>query len=110
MRTSTAWRLLTSLAAPLLLTGCSAMVFLGAMDNLADDGGEEGLNHTHVFSKSVSVLDADGEPTGRVNEVVRGERYRVSIALAWQNDGGVGDGVGSSTIKTSSRVISRSSM
>ncbi len=91
--TSMRWprRLLTSLAAPLLLTGCSAMVFLGAMDNIVDDGGEEGLNHTHVFSKSVSILDADGEPTGRVNEVVRGERYRVSIALAWQNDGGVGE-------------------
>lgn len=82
---------LVSLLAPLVLTGCSAMIFLGTANNVIDDGGEDGLNQTHVFSKSVSLLGPDGEPIRVVREVVRGQRYRVSIALAWQNEGGPGD-------------------
>lgn len=75
----------------LALNGCSAMAFLGTGTNIVDPDGEEGLNQTHVFSKSVSLLGADGEPTRVVHEIVRGQRYRVSVALAWQNRGGPGD-------------------
>jgi len=67
------------------------MVFLGTGTNIVDPDDEGGLNQTHVFSKSVSLLGADGEPIRVVKEIVRGQRYRVSIALAWQNKGGPGD-------------------
>lgn len=83
--------LIPLLVLSLALTGCTAMMFLGTSNNIVGDDGEEGLNQTHVFSKSVSILGPDGEPIRVVREVVRGQRYRVSIALAWQNEGGPGD-------------------
>ncbi len=84
-------RLFALLALSLAVTGCSAMMFLGTTNNIVGSDGEDGLNQTHVFSKSVSVLNAEGQAVRVVPEIVRGQRYRVSIAMAWQNEGGPGD-------------------
>ncbi len=84
--------LIPVLLAVVLLAGCSGMVFLGTGGgNPVDDDVDEGLNQSHVVSRSVSLLDSSGAPTRVVGEVVRGQRYRVSIALAWQDEHGPGD-------------------
>ncbi|MDG2307252.1 MAG: hypothetical protein P8R42_21920 [Candidatus Binatia bacterium] len=44
-----------------------------------------------MFSKSVSLLGADGEPIRVVKEVIRSPRYRASIAMTWHNAGGPGN-------------------
>lgn len=75
-----------------ILSGCGAFFMLGTGTNIVDGvDGEPGLTQAHVFSKSVTLLDADGHPVRVVPEIVRGQRYRVAVAVAWQDEGGPGD-------------------
>lgn len=86
------WKAAVVAASALALTGCGAFFMLGTGTNIVDGvDGEPGLTQAHVFSKSVTLLDADGHPVRIVPEVVRGQRYRVAVAVAWQDAGGPGE-------------------